>query len=50
MYRLNLYAFVLFFLCNFYLLEGQTVVNHDSLFGYQLSVDGEDYEVKGVAG
>lgn len=50
MYRLNLYAFVLFFLCNFYLLEGQTVVNHDSLFGYRLSVDGEDYEVKGVAG
>ena len=40
MYRLNLYAFVLLFFCNIYLLEGQTVINHDSLFGYRLNVDG----------
>ena len=50
MCRFNLYACVLFYFCNFFLLEGQSVVKYDSLFGYQLSVDGEDYVVKGVAG
>ena len=50
MCRFKLYACVLLYFCNFFLLEGQSVVKYDSLFGYQLSVDGEDYVVKGVAG
>ena len=50
MYRLNLYTFILTLICNFYLVNGQTVVNHDKDFGYQLYVDGQDFEVKGVAG
>lgn len=50
MYRLNIYIFVLLFSCNFYLLKGQTVINHDASSGYHLTVDGLDYEVKGVAG
>ena len=36
--------------CNLCSPEGQTVVNYDTLLGYQLSVDSQDYEVKGVAG
>lgn len=50
MYCFNLYLCVLLILCNFYALKAQTTIDYDASLGYRLIVDGQDYEIKGVAG
>lgn len=50
MNRMRLFILVMLFFCNLQLIIGHTAILGDALEGFKLSVDGDDFEIKGVAG
>lgn len=50
MYCSHTYLSIALIFLSFSALKAQTVIEYDSTSGYHLNVEGEDYEIKGVAG